>query len=194
MTMQKKKKDGGIAEAWKGLKRTGKNFASRFMFEMFIEEFYGRFLIEMRSALSTISPDDIRYMIANNQYPELPAQVYQAMQGYEGYLKFISVNRLWKAMVEACPELAMAIDSVPNNAGYAWFARFRLRILNGISAGAAPNARGESSVEMVGVTCSQCNRTMIVRKDQVASITECSFCHAPANEPDPEETGSSEEY
>lgn len=189
MTMPPGKKQGNLAGQWGAFKRKAKNFGSAFLFEMFIEEFYPRFIVEMRKALSLLTPKDVIQMIETNEYPELPPDLYRKLQDYGDYLEKITVQRLWKAMVEACPDLALAIDSKEDK-GYQWFARFRFRILQGIKAGGAVRAHGEQGIPMVGLTCDNCHQTLTVRADQAATIKECPFCHTPAggsspNDPSP---------
>ena len=157
-----------------------KQFGNAFLFEMFIEEFYPRFIKQLRENLTGITPEIIKSMVTAGQYPELPAQVYADLHGYEQHLQRITVQRLWKAMVKARPDLAGALDSI-GEPGYRWFARFRERLLAGISTGRPlSNAPGEVAVPMVEVSCDVCGKTQIIAKSQAASLQECPFCHAPA--------------
>lgn len=179
MTLSAGKQRQDIGGAWAGLKRQGKKFLGRFAFEMFIEEFYPQLIATVKTSLSGLSPTDIKDMIRKGEFPELPADVYANLHGYEDYLESITVQRLWKALIEGCPDLATAVDEV-GDSGYRWFIRFRFRILRGIRAGAPITAAGETNVEMVSVKCDSCQKDWVVKKSDAANIKECIFCHAPA--------------
>ena len=185
MTMPAGKQKQDIGGAWAGLKRQGKKFLGRFAFEMFIEEFYPQLIATIKTSLAGLTPADIKDMIRKGEFPELPPEVYANLHGYEDYLESITVQRLWKALIEGCPDLATAVDQV-GDPGYRWFIRFRSRILRGIRAGAPLITAGETNVEMVSVKCDSCQKEWVVKKSEAANIKECIFCKAPAGGAAPE--------
>lgn len=160
-----------------------KQFTSGFLFELYIELNYKEIVGIMAQCLAGISPSELKQMVAERRYPELPSVVYQNLHGYEKYLKNITDIRLFKALAKGCPELAMAIDDL-GTPGYYWIHRFRNRIIERVAAGGLlPEPPGESSVEMVPISCDGCGRSWALPRDKFEKLTECPFCHQPANTP-----------
>jgi hypothetical protein len=176
---QPSSKQNAMVREWTGLKKTGGRFVKAFAFELFLEEFYPELIKQMRQALRFLAPADIRQMILDNQFPELPTETYAQLQGYEEYLGNVTVQRMWAAMAEGCPELAMAVDEAGDR-GYRWFWRFRERLLKGIRQGHPVSNALEKDAPMVGVTCDSCGGTVVVKKEEALKMTKCPLCGAPA--------------
>ncbi|MDD4985818.1 MAG: hypothetical protein PHQ43_08520 [Dehalococcoidales bacterium] len=181
-----------LKDELKAFTKKGTRFANVAMFEMFLETNYPAFIRIIKESISSISPDDIKRMIRDDEYPEMPLQTYKTLQGYAEYVNRIDVKRLWKAITLARPDLADAIDQAN---GYHWFVRFRQRLLQGIAAGhPIANRIGESSVGMVGVTCDKCHKTTVMKITEASKLTACPFCGASASDPPSPETESRAEY
>lgn len=167
---------GNIAEHFKKI-------SSRFMFEMGLEWFHDQIMEGVRKWLGQYSPEDIRRMVRQRQFPSVPTHYFEQVSGWSQYLEKISVIRLMEMIAEARPELAAAIEEMGME-GAEYMVLLREQFLAWAKDPSQAPVVGEK-VDMVKAVCDACGQSWPVKRADFEKIEKCPFCGHSVNEPGP---------
>lgn len=171
-----------------GMLKQVKKVGSRFAFEFFLEVWHDRLVEMLRKWLATIAVEDIRRMVRGGKFPDTSDLNLGAADDYLEYLEKISTERLFEEyLAPARPDLAQAIQEL-GMPGARWLVKLREHLLDQV------RHRVPVKQDIVQATCDNCGKSWPVPRAEFASITECPFCHHPANEQaNPQQPATSEE-
>jgi len=147
-----------------------KEFGSTLAFEFYLKTIHGAIIEGFRKCLSSIQPEDIRAMVEEGRFPPLEHLDFSAVSDNTEHLERIDTDRLIDFIVEARPDLVIAIQDMGREGGE-YIIKLRLHILGLLK-------REEFKVEknVVLAHCDVCGNKWPVNEDEASSITECPFC------------------
>lgn len=164
-----------------------KKFGSRVAFEFFIEGWRPQAVIELKKWLSRYSPEDIRNMVNNGEYPDVSKLNFSEASGYIEYIEKISLVRLVEEyLLPARPDLIEAVVEMDAK-GAEWLANLRIHLLDKIRNSTKPSERTPKD-KLVLATCDNCKNSWTVAKEELPNLDKCPFCGHGMNDPSPEKT------
>jgi len=155
-------------------------FGTGFAFEFFISLMHDNIVEGLRKYLTSIQPEDIRQMVKKELFPPLEHLDFSALGDNIEHFEGISVVRLMEYVAEARPDLAQGIQD-RGAAGAEYMAKLRLHLLSLVKHPEKPLAEStdyEPKEKMKLAKCDKCGKSFPIPEVEVASITECPFCHA----------------
>jgi|GEM_PF-2515618 len=168
-----------------GIKEEFKKIGSRFMFEFFLEVFHDRLIEGFREFLAGYTPERIKEMVRDGEFPYIPPDTLVSVKGYEQYLERIKPERFADALQEARPDLAQALEEMGVEGGL-YVIKFCDHYLNLIAhpEKAEPKLVEGPAKDMMEAVCDQCGKSWPVVREEFLNIKKCPFCHDnPSNTP-----------
>jgi hypothetical protein len=159
-----------------------KKMGSRLVFEYFLEEHRPQLIEQFKEILSNITPERMAEMVAAREFPHFAQRSLHSLHGYEDYIEHITAKRVFEALAEARLDLAQAIWDIGDD-GVRYMRELRRHYLDRIrNAGdhEAEQPLPEDTIDMVVLDCDVCHKSWTEQKDKIPEVTECPFCHEPA--------------
>jgi len=154
-----------------------KKVGSKWLFEFFLQQFHNEIIEGLKKLLASYSEADIRRMVKNQTFPDVPPELFRSASQYAEYLEAISVERLVEEfLAPARPDLIAALEDM-GMAGAQWLVALHAHLLKCIKEPEkAPTPQGPKT-NIVMAKCDICGKSWPVPREQFDSITECPFCH-----------------
>ncbi len=161
------------------LKEAGGEFAFYWALEIMKPDIVKGF----REWLNKYNLEDFFAMIKKGEMPPVTSDMFARVTDKTKYLRKITPLELCEFLAEASPPIMDLIQNMGQD-GANYIIKLREYLLdcceNPENAPVIAEGGAEKPPEMAKITCDSCKKSWMVKKEEVASVKACIFCHAPA--------------